>query len=158
MQEESNNKKGGYVLDVVSFATLITSTATLATVAFLAYQIYYTRKQTHADFMFKLNEAFFFRSPSKGIIRALEEGENILKQNRGNFSEVDVDDFLGLIELMDRYRKQGVLATGDIDSMFGYYIEKAYENEEIKKYVENYSEYWEGFINLAKKFPAIKRP
>jgi len=137
-------------MDVVSLAALITSVATLATVAFLAYQVYYTRKEAHADFMYKMNRDFFFRDPSRGIIRALEEDRKILKDKGGEFSETDVDDFLGNIELMEIYRKNGVLTKEDIGSMFGHYIRTAYENEEIKEYVEKYAEYWEGFINLAK--------
>ena len=93
------------------------------------------QEQANADFLLKFNREFFGNETNQKIIVAIEEGKNILKQNKGGFSEYELDDYLGYYEMMSRFEGKGLLDFKLIDDMFGHYISLAYRNQEIKKYI-----------------------
>ncbi len=129
--------------------------ATVA-LAFIAYiQLKALREQANADFLLKFNREFFDSDTNQKIIIAIEERKNVLKENKGEFTDYQLDDYLGYYELMSWYEKKGLIDFELIDEMFGHYISLAWQNEEIKKYIDKLRDetrdprYYKPFEDLA---------
>lgn len=148
--------------NIIVYSTLISSLATLITVLILVWQTIITRRSAHAEFTLRLHDMFFINNINSKIIRCLENSDSILKWNDGEFSKSDLDDFLGVIELIAIYINNGVLDKKTVEEMFGFYICLAWRNNEIKDYIKdvrktsNSDIYYKLFENLAKDF--IKNP
>ncbi len=74
----------------------------------------------------------------------------------GEFTEYQLDDYLGYFELMSMFKEKKVVDEYDLYTMFGHYILKAWKHDEIKAYVENLrndnkdNSYYCGFEDLVK--------
>ncbi len=110
--------------------------ATVALVVIGYIQLPALREQANADFLLKFNRDFFDNEINKKIIPAIEENEILLKKTGGEFTEYQLDDYLGYYELMSQYEKKGIVDFELIDEMFGHYISLAWQNNEIKEYIE----------------------
>ncbi len=140
---------------------LVMATVALAVIAYI--QLAALRLQANADFIFKFNREFFGSSTNQRIIIAIEEQKNILKKNSGEFTEYELDDYLGYYELLAWYEKIGLVDFELIDEMFGHYLSMASQNEEIKKYIDELREdlkdprYYKPFENLANRIIKIEK-
>lgn len=134
---------------------LFAATAVLALIAYI--QLKALREQANADFLLKFNREFFANDTNQSMITAIEENEGILTANNGNFSDYQLDDYLGYYELMSWYAKRGLLDYELIDEMFGHYISMAWQNQEIQNYITelrtstNDPRYYKPFEELAKR-------
>ena len=141
--------------DLVIFFTAV---ATLATVLVLVWQTNNAKKTTRAEFTLRLHNDFFFNSRNEKIVRLIDSSQPILKINGGQFVELDLDDFLGIIELLWIYINDGVLTKKTVKDMFGYFIVKTWQTGEIQSYVrqvrldEKDDSYYIGLENLAIEF------
>jgi hypothetical protein len=109
-------------IDVTAFSTLLAAIGTLVTALLIYWQIRKSAQSTLGDLILRFHNDFFFRRRNSEIIRAIEEHQPVLKGNGGKFDDEDLDDFLGIIELLDLYIKKGLLEKKMVDDMFGYYI------------------------------------
>ena len=109
----------------------------LFAITLIAYQHYKSQQlQQQAFLIYKLADDFYYRSGNiPNILRLVEENKPILKINGGEFKETDLDDYLGFFEGLDLYVYYDVLRSDWVDDQFGYYIARAYKNEEIKEYL-----------------------
>lgn len=129
------------------------ATAALAIIAYV--QLKALRIQANADFLFRFNREFFANTTNQNIIIAIEENKKILKINTGEFTEYEIDDYLGYYELIAWYEKKGLIDYELIDEMFGHYISLAWQNKEIQNYINelrkstNDLRYYKPFENLA---------
>lgn len=129
------------------------ATVSLSVIAYI--QLNALREQSNADFLINFNREFFSNETNQRMIIAIEENKNILKINNGEFTEYQLDDYLGYYELMSWYEKRGFIDFELLDEMFGHYISLAWKNEEIKKYINGLrsetkdSRYYEPFEKLA---------
>lgn len=121
--------------NIIIYSTLISSLATFATVIILIWQTRISRKTAHAEFTLRLHDMFFINNNNSKIIRCIEEKNSVLDRNRGKFSKSDLDDYLGIIELLAIYVNNGVLDKKTVEEMFGYYICLTWKNVEIQEYI-----------------------
>jgi hypothetical protein len=130
---------------------LVIATVALAIIAYI--QLTALRVQANADFLFRFNRDFFHNKTNQSIIIAIEEKNNLI--SNGKFTEYDIDDYLGYYELMAWYEKKGLIDFDLIDEMFGHYISLAWQNKEIKEYINKLRSdtsdprYYEPFEKLA---------
>jgi hypothetical protein len=140
---------------------LVMATVALAIIAY--NQLNALREQANADFLLKFNRDFFNNEITKKIIPLFEENKPLLNENGGVLSEYDLDDFLGYYELMSWYEEIGIIDFGLLDETFGHYISMAWQNKEIKKYIEGLREstkdprYYKPFENLASRIIDIEK-
>lgn len=143
-----------YKNETINFS-LFVATAALALIAYI--QLKALRQQATADFLLRFNREFFDKSTNQGIIIAIEEKKSILRENRGMFTVYQLDGFLGYYELMSHYVARGLMDFEFIDEMFGHYISLAWQNEEIKRYIDELRSetkdprYYKPFEDLALK-------
>lgn len=145
------------VPDLTSLATLVVAIGTLVMAYFIYRQTKIASRTTMGDFTLRLHNEFFMRSKNAEIIRTIEEGSALRRVNGGRFDDEDLDDFLGIIELLNIYIEMKLLEEKIVDEMFGYYIVKTYYNKEIQEYIREVrrnlgNEYYRGVVNLAQKF------
>ncbi len=113
------------------------------------------RVQANADFLLKFNRDFFDNEKNNKIIPVIEENKKLLTYVGGMFTEYDLDDYLGYYELMSWYEKKGIIDFELIDETFGHYISLAWQNNEIKEYIEKLRKeskdprYYKSFEELA---------
>ncbi len=143
-----------YKSEIINMGLFI-ATVALTLIAYI--QLKALRGQANADFVLKFNREFFDKETNQKIITLIEEKRNLLKQNDGDFSDYQLDDYLGYFELMSWYEKKGIIDFELIDEMFGHYISLAWQNEEIKKYIDELRDstkdprYYKPFEDLAVK-------
>lgn len=148
--------------DPVSLATLITAVATLITVVVLVWQTIVSKKTAHGDFTLRLNDDFFYEPNNKKIIRLINGNETILALNGGEIVDADLDDYLGIFELLQIYLKDGTITKKTTYAMFGFYIKKTWEYEEIRNYIddvrtaESDDTYFDGLEYLYNRFNKTK--
>jgi hypothetical protein len=156
----------GDAINISLFTAITNIFLFLATVAlaFIAYiQLKALREQANADFLLKFNRDFFNNEVTRKIIPLIEENRPTLKRNSGIFSEYDLDDYLGYYELMSWYEEKGIIDFDLIDETFGHYISLAWQNKEIKEYIDELREttkdqrYYKPFENLANRIIEIEK-
>jgi hypothetical protein len=156
----------GDAINISLFTAITNIFLFLATVAlaFIAYiQLKALREQANADFLLKFNRDFFNNEVTRKIIPLIEENRPILKRNSGIFSEYDLDDYLGYYELMSWYEEKGIIDFDLIDETFGHYISLAWQNKEIKEYIDELREttkdqrYYKPFETLANRIIEIEK-
>ncbi|MGD0022692.1 MAG: hypothetical protein ABSC54_10365 [Smithellaceae bacterium] len=141
-----------YKANIINWGLFI-ATGALATIAYI--QLNALLKQMNVDFLFRFNREFFGSEINQKIIAAVEEKKKILKENGGEFTAYQIDDYLGYFELMSHYEKRGFMDFELIDETFGHYISLIWQNEEIGKYIDelrdetNDPRYYEPFKKLA---------
>jgi hypothetical protein len=137
------------------------ATVTLAVIAYS--QLKALREQANADFLLTFNREFFGNETYQKIIIAIEEKKNLIKENKGEFTLYQIDDYLGYYELMAHYEKKGFIDFELLDEMFGHYISLAWQNPEIKSYVTELrtetkdQRYYKPFEKLATRVIEIEK-
>ncbi|MCX5668888.1 MAG: hypothetical protein NTX89_02040 [Candidatus Omnitrophica bacterium] len=97
-------------------------------------------KTMKADNLIKLNQQIYPCENMKEIIEAIGNDKPILKKNRGPFTEVVLDNFLGYFEMLGIMERRGYLDADLIYDMFGSDIEAISNNKEIQKYIQSEKE------------------
>jgi hypothetical protein len=150
------------VVNTVAQVGLCVATIGLFYVAY--YQVNKIREQGNADFIARLNREFFYENETNpSIIRAIEENRPIFKKNGGEFTEYELHAYLRYFEMIERFIASGIISLDLVDEMFGNYIARSWENDEIRKYVtdvrinKNDRRYFEHFEQLAKKILTIEK-
>lgn len=152
---------------------VITIFVAVFTAACVCVQTITLNRHVFGDIAVRLHDEFFFKEKNKEIIRAIERGTLGLKPGKYLTEETapsncepqkifwceeeDLDDYLGVIELLHTFWKRKVLDLEYIDELFGHYICSSRENSVVNRYVEllkekeDYQDYYSGFEELAKK-------
>ncbi len=143
--------------DVINITNLLMALGTLVLVFIAYWTIRDNQKTRLGDFLLRLHDAFFYKQNNPLIINCIEINKPILKKNGGTFKDIDLDNFLGFIELLSFYIKEEILREEIVKHVFGYYIIKANNNNEIKQYIEdnrikNGQHIYQGFTSLSLKF------
>lgn len=97
-------------------------------------------KTMKADNLIKLNQQIYPCEKMKEIIEAIYNDKPILKKNKGPFTEVVLDNFLGYFEMLGIMEKRGYLDADLINDMFGTDIEAISKSKEIQKYLQSEQE------------------
>lgn len=120
--------------EIINFCIFL-ATAALAVVAWV--QLKALRIQSNASFLLTFNREFFGNQLNQSIITAIEEDKSILKENGGDHTMSQLDDYLGYYELMSMFWKKNLIDFDTIDEMFGHYMSKAWRKKEINQYIHN---------------------
>ena len=128
-------------------------------IAIINYQNYRSQKLfQQATLLYKLQDDFFFKNEKLyKLLRTVEQDKPILIANGGEYTEFDMDDYLGFFELLEKYNEDNTLSFYLIDNQFSYCIIHAYNNAEIKDYIDRLrkdtksNDAYSGFEKLAKR-------
>lgn len=97
----------------------------------------------------------------KKIDAAIDRCEPLYKSWGGEFDYLQLNDYLGFLEDLGYYEKQGLLELDRIGQFFGYNILEAYEKRELKDYIYQVRESnkqpraFEDFEALARKLEEL---
>jgi hypothetical protein len=136
-------------------AGIFITTVILALVGYI--QLEALRVQSKADFLFRFENNFFQDDIAQEMMVVIDENESLLKKNGGKFTGYDLDNYIGYFESLGRYEKDGIIDFEFIDDIFGHYISQAWENKEIRDYVDwlrkdmKDPRYYEFFQELARR-------
>ncbi len=95
-----------------------------------------TKIQEQASLFYKIQDDFFFKNTQLiKVLRLVQDDSPVLEKNGGEFSEYELDDYLGFFELLNKYVNEGIVPLDWVYNQFGYYIVHAYNNMEVKNYI-----------------------
>ncbi len=98
-------------------------------------QIGEARNASQGQLIVELNRDFSFNSRMYGVRKAIDREKPIFIERGGKYTTEDIDDYLGLFELMRIYEENGILDHKLVDDSFGVFVEDAYKNKEIRQYI-----------------------
>jgi hypothetical protein len=105
-----------------------------------------------SDLMFRYDDKLNSDINTK-LFLTIEKEKPILIKNGGKFNEEDLDYFLGIFNQIYESQQKGLINNDLIYSNFSYFLEKTYNNKEIKNYLKEIriedEDYFAGFDELA---------
>ena len=122
--------------DLLNVANLLASISTLIFVIIVYWSTKDSQKTRLGDFLLRLHDSLFYQENNAKIIKCIESNKPVLKKNGGIFSEFELDNFLGSIELLSVFVKENLIKENLVKHIFGYYIVKTGNSKEIKQYVK----------------------
>ena len=82
-------------------------------------------------------DTMFFNDPTNiGIIADIDKGKKILVENGGQFSDSQLDKYLGDYDTVNLIYKEGLLSEQQLCNSFSYYLSKAAQDSEITAYLK----------------------
>jgi hypothetical protein len=95
-----------------------------------------------------LNTMLLNDSSNAGITHAIQNNKPVLVENDGGHSEVELDKFLGAFDTIALVYRDGFLSDDHLCSSFAFYIEEANKNSDVKKYLAEYPNLFNGIRGL----------
>lgn len=92
--------------------------------------------------------AMFFDSINTGIISNIENGQPILVENKGKFTDAELDNYLGDFDTIDDAYAAGLLSMGQLCDSFSYYVTATWDDAEVQKYLAENTAYFKGLPHL----------
>lgn len=86
----------------------------------------------------------FFNSMNTKIIAAIENGNPILTENHGQFTDAQLDNYLGDLDTIQASYDNGLLGVSDLCDSFSYYIKKTNQDKEIQNYIAGQQKLYPG--------------
>lgn len=117
-------------------------------------QLSATAKGTSEQLTAQLN-AELSNKTNTDIIATIDQGKLVRQKNGGLFTDYELDNYLGIYEVMNGAYLSKQITHDDFCSIFSFYIDQAYADKEIKDYIaEIRNEYGQsglfgGFMELA---------
>jgi len=116
-----------------------------------------TRLSRSEDLILRFDERLD-RPPFPKLRSVIESGKPILQRNGGNFTTDDLEGYLGVFDSLSDLYAKSMVSKDLFYNEFSYDIEKAYDNKEIKSYLEairkDETDFYLGFDTLAKEMKA----
>ena len=128
-------------------ATIISFPILAVTMAVILWQVIDVRRIAASQNNIALNTSFFNGSTSD-IVGALEDDKPILKQNGGQFTTRQLDNYLGTFETIDEVYTENLLTEDALCVSFSYYITLTVKNKEIQKYLAANPDFFGGISEL----------
>ncbi len=116
------------------FLRTIEIVAIVAVVIFAAIQIRDMRNMQSAQLMLEFNEDLTSTTNSR-IITAIEKNQPVFQKSGGEFTTTDIDNYLGIYELLNNVSEIGLISDNMLYNAFSYDIIKTYQNKEIQDYL-----------------------
>jgi hypothetical protein len=79
----------------------------------------------------------FFNPTNTAIISTIEDGEPILIENKGKYTDAQLDNYLGEFDTIDTAYTEGLLSEEHPCISFSYYAGITNENKEITAYIKS---------------------
>jgi hypothetical protein len=140
---------GAALVTIVGFPLLIVSLWFAYRVdSVISEQLGEIKKIAQSENSIALNTMIFNDPSNAGIINAIQNGKPILVENGGSYSNVDLDKYLGAFDTIELVYRDGFLSDDHLCDAFSFYIEEANKNDEVKKYLAKYPNFFDGIRNL----------
>jgi len=144
-----------FIVAIVGFPLLLVSTCAVL------YQFIEVRQIASAQNNILLS-VLFFRDANTAIIDAIEfnaiDGKKqILKDHGGEYSNTRLDNYLGDFDIVDQVYREGLLTEDQMCRTFSYYVTATIKNEEVKKYMADNPDYFDGIKNLKSAIEKSKK-
>lgn len=140
-------------LNFLHILQAIAAVAIISGVIFTAIQVRDLRNNQSAQLMLEFNKELSSDINSR-LITAIENNVPIFKENGGEFTSTNIDQYLTVYELLNNVSEVGLISDDMLYNAFAYDVIKTYQNQEIKDYlftVRQEDEYFFiGFEVLAK--------
>lgn len=135
-----------FIVAIVGFPLLLLSTCAVL------YQFIEVRHIASSQNHIQLS-ILFFRDANTAIIDAIElnaiDGKRkILREHGGEFSNTRLDNYLGNFDTVDQVYKEGLLTEDEVCRSFSYYVTATIKNEEVKQYIADNPDYFDGIRDL----------
>lgn len=105
------------------------------------------RKLLNTDEKKKIHYYLLDKDDKKLIIPEIDKKED---DACCKFSNVELFDYLGTIELGIIMRERGIISNEEFESQFGYRVENLWKNEAIVKHIMKHKKYYEYFLKSIK--------
>ena len=105
------------------------------------------RKLLNTDEKKKIHYYLLDKDDKKLIIPEIDKKED---DACCKFSNVELFDYLGTIELGIIMRERGIISKKEFESQFGYRVENLWKNEAIVKHIMKHKKYYEYFLKSIK--------
>jgi hypothetical protein len=100
----------------------------------------------------------FFNPTNTAIISTIEDGKPILIENKGRYTDAQLDNYLGEFDTIDTAYTEGLLSEEHLCISFSYYADITNKNKEITAYIKsqrrtqgrNSSPFFLGFSKVVK--------
>jgi len=115
-----------------------------------------TERASQGAIILQANRDLFFHERMYKVRKAIESKKPIFESKGGQCSDQDVEDYIGYFDTLYEFMESNILNVKMTNDNFGYYVEEAYKNEEIKNYITalrrelDDEELYSGFENWAK--------
>jgi hypothetical protein len=115
-----------------------------------------TERASQGAIILQANRDLFFHERMYKVRKAIESKKPIFESKGGQCSVQDVEDYIGYFDTLYDFMKSKILNIKMTNDNFGYYVEEAYKNEEVKNYISGLrtelgdEELYNGFENWAK--------
>jgi hypothetical protein len=86
----------------------------------------------------------FFNNADTKIITAIENGNPILTENRGQFLDAQLDNYLGNFDTIQDSYDNGLLSQDDLCDSFSYYIGITNQDTEVQNYIAEQQKLYPG--------------
>jgi hypothetical protein len=96
-----------------------------------------TRRASQGTLVAQLNKDIFFTERMYRMRKAIEAKKPILKSHKGEFTEQDIEDYIGTFDMVYGFVERNIIDCDLADDNFGAYVEEAYTNKEIRDYISD---------------------
>jgi hypothetical protein len=114
----------------------------------ISQQLGEIKKIAQSENSIALNTMLLNDPSNAGIIHAIQNNKAVLVENGGSHSDVELDRFLGAFDTIAPVYRDGFLSDDHLCSSFAFYIEEANKNSEVKKYLAQYPNFFDGIRSL----------
>jgi len=149
-------------LTIQDWTNLVTILGIIIAVISLVISVYTFRQQKGIDsaqLMLDFNKDLSSERNSQ-IITAIESHQPIFRENGGSFTTTDIDNYLGIYELMNNVHEAHLITDDMLYNAFSYIFVSTFQNKEIIDYLNNIRKddqaLFYGSESLAKDLKSIK--
>lgn len=152
-QNEKKAKKDNRWKLISKLLRILEVIAITGGVIFALVQIRDVRNNQSAQLMLEFNRSLSAPANSR-LITVIENGGPVLKENGGEFTTTDIDQYLTIYELLNNVHEAGLITDDMLYNAFAYEVVRTYKNQEIQTYLEKIRKedksFFIGFESLAK--------
>jgi len=124
-------------------------------------QIEDTKLTRSIDLIIRFDERLD-KQPNLKIESIIARGKPVLKQHGGNFTDDDLDGYLGIFDSLNDLYEKGMIDKDLFYNEYSYDAEKLYDNAEVRSYLKDIrkeeADFFIGVDNLAQKMKTYPNP
>jgi hypothetical protein len=158
MQPSQGRKAGGKMvrgwwrklveLRPIPVIDLVTLVVAVLGFWFLWYELDWVKRIAKSQNNIMLTQGFFHDEKDRGIMDAIYDDKPILKKSGGNYTDGDLDTYLGDLDMVEEVFDEGLLSEKELCGSFADVIDQTASNQEVKDYLKENSDYFSGLPHL----------